>query len=616
MKLIILQDIAWLFKLLIKDAQKLFFVLMISLLFMALSQGAILFLLKPFLSLLFGSHSAVNIIKLSEILPSGMQKFAILDHITLQKKAVITWVPIFILFAGLIRLLAIFFYNYYQQKIVLRFSLRLREKYFKQIISQDYLSFKKHPVGYFNAIVINNVENLKQRMSDFFISMFKDIVLILSGVGFLFIIHPLSAAAILLVSPFLGYLMGKAGSKIAFFARRSQEEVSRIGGEMTFLRQKLVFIRLQNGYELENQNFSRINKAYIFAMLKTVVLRSVFAPVIELLGVFLVAFLFFRYGLNKNGTEVDSVIFIQFIAALGLILKSLVSFGSQIASASDFWGTLRHASMTLGQFSAPSVMNHKIEEKITGMPDKEVAINSVLFIDRMEHRFSGGGLALRVNSLSVKPGSTIAVIGTNGAGKSTFLKILSGIIEPDNWVASNSWQSFTRDKVSYVSQEPFVFEESVQNNLSYASEIPVGPEKIYGVLELIDLKNKVWELPEKLDTVMRNFRQNFSGGEVQRLSIARSLLRMEKEIFLFDEVTASLDVQTEKFVLKNIFTTLKPHGKVVVMVTHRLDQLNLFDRVLFFHEGKIIFDGPPQDIISFKEFVALKSELETQENGV
>ncbi len=198
-------------------------------------------------------------------------------------------------------------------------------------------------------------------------------------------------------------------------------------------------------------------------------------------------------------------------------------------------------------------------------------------------------------SLTIEPGSFIGVSGPSGAGKTTFADLLIGLLEPQSGeisvggtplrgAAAVTW----RDHVSYVAQDPYLFRDTIRRNLLWASP-QASEDEIWQALAIADADALVTHMEAGLDTVLGERGTLVSGGERQRLCLARAVLR-RPWLFVLDEATSAIDVAAEHKILKRILG-LKPRP-TIIMIAHRDESLSCCDRVLRFQTGRQVADQP------------------------
>jgi ATP-binding cassette subfamily C protein len=203
-------------------------------------------------------------------------------------------------------------------------------------------------------------------------------------------------------------------------------------------------------------------------------------------------------------------------------------------------------------------------------------------------------------SLTIQPGEIIGITGSSGAGKTTFADILVGLFPPQRGqiliggiALEGAMLTAWRNTVSYVSQDPYLFHDTVRRNLSWAN--PRSSEQdIWDALSLVGADRLVRGMDNGLDTVVGERGTLLSGGERQRLALARALLRKPR-LLLLDEATGAIDIESERIILDSL-RHLQPHPTVVT-IAHRMESLALCERVFRFEAGRcveeVIAEGQP-----------------------
>ncbi|WP_010583599.1 ABC transporter ATP-binding protein [Schlesneria paludicola] len=214
-------------------------------------------------------------------------------------------------------------------------------------------------------------------------------------------------------------------------------------------------------------------------------------------------------------------------------------------------------------------------------------------------------------SLRIEPGQTIGVAGASGAGKSTWIKVLLRLVHPTAgqvWISGVSLEQFHCEDlarfVSYVGQNPFVFSGSIRENIAYGNGV-VTEEQVRHAAQLAHLDEEIEQMPNGYDTLVLERGQNISGGQRQRLAIARVLLK-NAPILILDEATSALDNISERAVQHSLGVTER--SRTTIIIAHRLSTLKDCDRILVFDGGRIAEEGTYQELVEmgglFAELVA------------
>lgn len=212
-------------------------------------------------------------------------------------------------------------------------------------------------------------------------------------------------------------------------------------------------------------------------------------------------------------------------------------------------------------------------------------------------------------NVTFKKGTTNAIVGESGSGKSTLFKLLCGFERPVKGtyelygVDFNKWQlDKARELFAIVPQNSFMFPESVYDNLRYGNE-EATMEQIIVACKSAGIYERIISLPDKFDTIIGENGAEFSGGEKQRIAIARALVK-NAPIILLDEPTSALDVKTESIINETMEKIAKKHDKTIIIIAHRLSTIKNVDRIIVLHKGKLVEDGKHNELIKNNGFYA------------
>ena len=192
-------------------------------------------------------------------------------------------------------------------------------------------------------------------------------------------------------------------------------------------------------------------------------------------------------------------------------------------------------------------------------------------------------------SLFVKKGQTVGIIGKTGSGKSTLMQILIGLLKPDSGNVFFEDKNISEDlkgwqqKISYVSQSIFLFDETLRTNITFENEITkIDQENLEKAIEVAELKNKILSLPKGLDENVGTDGIKLSGGEKQRIALARAIYKNKLIIFL-DEFTSALDIDTENKIISNLNNSFK--DRTLIIIAHRKNIIEKCDVVWELKDG-------------------------------
>ncbi len=568
---------------------------------LSIAQGFFLLLVGPFIKVLF--TSSAQTIAFFDIVPQKYEKYVHyftnenLAKLTIDYATLVVAVPILLFVAGILKALAGFAYQYNQEAIALFIAKHYREKLFASLTSLPYVEIRRRSPGDWMSVIMNDVHFLQTRFSDFTNTFVRGSVTILSCLAVLFWLHWPSALAISFVAPLMAWGMGRGAKRISFFAEAFQRELARMAAAILDFRSRFEFIRAQHGEEVELERFEKMNERYYKMIRSSIFLRSAFGPILEFSGFAIFAGFVYIIGHGLFGAWLTPTIMLQFFVALGLMLRPLRDFGEQMAKLGETQGALKKS------FEIFCLADQcRAKKQLSESPGEQVQ-RDVVSITQMKVPIDGKmcfAFGPERGVLEIKSGKTVAVVGPSGAGKSTMIKAFSGLITPTEWEANLGWSDFSQ-LVSMVSQDPFLFKDTIYENLIYGLKDPPSKDDVSEALRTVNVSEEVERLPQGLETMTHAIGANFSGGQIQRLVIARAILR-KKSILMLDEATSAIDAEAERDILSRIIKDCHLHRRALVAITHRVQWLSMFDEIWFVEQGGVTLKGPHQDLLKQKRY--------------
>ena len=568
---------------------------LISLILLSASQSLLLLLLGPFIKAMLGLSPEQLMVSMDQLLPvRTFDFFPELKAMSVSKQALVVGVPTFLLGAAWLRNLAMYFYQLNTAALALFIAKSYRDRIFVCLLHKPFLYISKKSPAQWMSYLMNDVLYLQTRFSDILNSFLRDGCVILAAYISLLFIHFPTGVFLLLISPFIAAGMGKTGKKIAYFAEVFQRELANMADLILEIRRRFEFIRAQGGEKRDFGRFSTANEKYYQFIKKSLMVRAIFAPFMEFIGFFLFALILYAYAQGLIANDFSAENLIVFFGALGLVFKPLRNLGEQIAKFQETKGSL------VRSFEVFDGGDHQ-EDKllISGSTDH---LPETISIDKVRVTYQDSKRGFAAGKLRLYAGKSVAIVGPSGSGKSTLLKSFAGLLSPEIWEANISWNEL-RKHVSMVSQAPFLFQESLRENLLYGhpSKDQVTDDDIWEALGIACAEPLVQKLHGKLSYQVSAVMKNLSGGQLQRLVIARALLR-HQNIWLFDEATSALDSQMEQDLLELFVKQSKSNAKFFIAVTHRLQFIDLFDEVWFVEQGSLVAKGTHRELMENQRY--------------
>ncbi|MBA2795702.1 thiol reductant ABC exporter subunit CydD [Streptococcus porcinus] len=270
--------------------------------------------------------------------------------------------------------------------------------------------------------------------------------------------------------------------------------------------------------------------------------------------------------------------------------------------SSDYHATLDGKNA----FSAVQRILNRPESKQEQLLINEWTDKSCLSLDNIKLSYDGKDF-MSIPHLELSGIKKVALVGMSGSGKSTLVNLLSGFLAPDSGNFQldrqnllNLDQEAWRKQLIYIPQTPYVFEMSLRDNIAFYTP-EASLEDIQEAIKVVGLEELVAELPKGLDTRIGNGARPLSGGQAQRIALARAFLDKERRVLLFDEPTAHLDLETEIELKARMLPLMA--NRLVIFATHRLHWLKDMDHIIVLDHGQVVEAGSYSDLIAKKGYL-------------
>ena len=460
------------------------------------------------------------------------------------------------------------------------------------LINADTQFIEKKHSGKFISHLIYDVQQITNLLSNALLILFKDS---LTLIGLLIVMFSqnwkLSIVSIIMIplASFTSKTLGKRMGKITTEAQQRSGFLTTYLVEL-FKNHKLIKIFQKEKYENKRANDQLEHLKEKNRKMNIVFIRI--SPVMEILTGFMIAFLIFYSGkLILNG-EIDINNFFSFLAAMMLAYQPVRALSSL--------NIVLNQGLSAATRILP-IIDHK--NKITEIENSSIlkVANGDIEFKNINFSYDDEDKVLKSINLKFNGGKMTSLVGHSGSGKSTILNLIprfydaqSGDITIDKQSIYESKIESIRDHISLVSQETTLFDDTVKNNIKYANE-NASDEEIFKVAKLSNCEEFIRTLPNKFDTLIGENGVRLSGGEKQRISIARAMLKKSK-IILLDEATSSLDSETEAKIQDAL--KILTENKTTIVIAHRLSTILNSDQIFVIDKGEVIGNGKHSDLLS------------------
>ncbi len=408
-------------------------------------------------------------------------------------------------------------------------------------------------------------------------------------------VHWLIAPVFFTAVPLLGFISSALSKRIKKIQKEIVKQTTALAGTTT---ESLRNIELVKSLGLGEQEITRLNSTTDKILL------------LELKKVKYIRTLSFIQGTAVNFIRTTIMflmlylIFTQQISVgefFSLFIYSFFIFGP-LQSLGDIINTYREAEVSLENFK--NILETPIEIK-PAKPEKIGSIKTLEFRNVGFKHQSSSKNALNNISFSTKTGETIAFVGPSGAGKTTLVKLLVGLYIPkEGNIFYNGYNGSKidfdelRERIGFVTQDTQLFSGTIKENLLFVNPAATN-EECYEVLKKSSAHNLLARADKGLDTLIGEGGVKVSGGEKQRLSIARALLR-QPDILIFDEATSALDSLTEEEISKTVREISSGKDLMTILIAHRLSTIMHADNIYVLERGNIIESGKHEELLDLK----------------
>ncbi len=446
--------------------------------------------------------------------------------------------------------------------------------------------------GKFISNLTYDVTHITNMLSDAVLALFKD-SLTLAGLLIVMFYQNWKLSLISIVMIPLASIAAKTlGKRISKVATEAQERSGFLNSYLIelFKNHKLIKIFQKEKYEIKRSDTHLEILKDKNAKIRTVYVRV--SPIMETFTGLMIAILIFYSGKLIIKEEIDINNFFSFLAAMMLAYQPVRSLAT--------------INMAVNQGLSAAKRILPIIDNVNEIKDihdaSELSIkNANIIFENVNFQYDGNNeTVLKDVNLNINGGRMSALVGHSGSGKSTILNLIprfyninSGDIKIDNQSIYKTKINSLREKISLVSQDTTLFDDTIKNNIAYAN-MDATDNEIIEAAKLSSSEEFINDLPNKYDTIIGENGVRLSGGEKQRISIARAMLK-KSPIILLDEATSSLDSETEEKIQNAINILTK--NRTTIVIAHRLSTILNSDKIFVVENGKIIASGKHENLL-------------------
>ena len=547
------------------------------------------FIGKIFISVFFSVLVAGSTSSIAYLLDPAIEKIFIE-----QNKQLMVLIPIAIVAAFAIKGLSLYMAKVILIKVGGEIQRMLQTQIMQSILSSSVENIDKKHSGKFLSHLTYDAGMIQKLVTDTILLFTKDTLTLIGLIGVMFYQNWKLALFAIIMIPLASIAAKSLGKRIGKVATESQV----VSGELTtfFLEiiknHKIIKIFLKEDYENERSGKFINNFKDKVIKIQTVMMRA--TPIMETLTGLMIGGLIYYSGTLILKSELDINNFFSFLAAMMLAyqpVRTLATLNMGI-----------HQGISAARRILP-IIDSKIIDKNANKDLKLIEGNIEFKEVNFKYEGSTNNILDKIN-LKIRSGEMTALVGHSGAGKSTIMNLIPRFYQPlngniliDNQLINDFSIKSLRGNISLVSQDTTLFDDTVKNNIKY-SKLEASDEEIIEVAKLSHCDEFIEKMPNGYDTVIGENGIRLSGGEKQRLSIARAMLKKSK-IILLDEATSSLDAETEEKIQNAINHLTK--GRTTLVIAHRLSTVINSNKIYVIEKGKVAAEGTNKELLNSSE---------------
>lgn len=562
-------------------------------------------MIAPFFDILF-SQEVVALSKPEDNnLPDNLDYFfsQLVINYTPQKALLIVIAAMLVVFflKNIFRYLALYFMAPVRNGIIYDLRKQIFEKYIDLPLS-FYSTEKK---GDLMNRMTSDVQEIEWSILNTIEAIFKAPLIIVGSLTFMILVSPQLTLFVLVLIVFTAFIIGGISKTLK---RSSSEVQTRLGRISSILEETLGGLRIIKGFnaqEYQSEKLEKDNADYRNILTRLLWRRDLSSPLSEFLGIVVVSMLLWYGSALVFDKVLTPDLFFAFIFAFFQVIEPAKSFSSAYYNIQKGLAAVDRVDNLL------NIPNPIVDPE---KPLTDISFERKIKFEKVSFKYDNADTAaLDQIDITINKGEVVALVGSSGAGKSTFVDLLPRFFDVSSGsirIDGNDIRSYTlydlRSLFGIVSQEAILFNDTIKNNILFGAE--ATDEQIEEAARIANVSEFVNEMPDKYQSNIGDRGMKLSGGQRQRLTIARAVLR-NPPIMILDEATSALDSESELLVQDALEKLMK--NRTTVVIAHRLSTIRNADKIVVLDKGKIVEMGSHEQLMTlngnYNKFVEMQT---------
>ena len=499
--------------------------------------------------------------------------------------------PLIILGLMLLRGISSFVSGYCLSWVSGKVVMTMRRNLFRHMMGMPVSFFDQQSTGTLLSRITYDSEQVASSSSGALVTVVREGAYIIALFGLMFYNSWQLSLILIVIAPIVAFVIRKVSVRFREISKNMQSGMGQVSASAEQMLKGHKEVLIFGGQKVENERFDKVSNHMRRQGMKLVTASSIADPIIQIIASFALAFVLFAASFPeiKEALSAGSItVVFSSMIALMRPLKSLTNVNAQFQRGMAACQTL-------------FVLLDMEQEKDTGTKVLKDAKGDVAF-ENVTFRYQGKeNPALKNVSFTIPSGKTVALVGRSGSGKSTIANLITRFYEIESGhitIDGNDIRDYTlaslRSQVALVSQNVHLFNDTVANNIAYATEGKYTREQIEKAAEMAYAMDFINKMDKGLDTEIGENGVLLSGGQRQRIAIARALLR-DAPILILDEATSALDTESERAIQAALDELQK--NRTCLVIAHRLSTIEKADEILVVQDGEVQERGTHDELV-------------------